>query len=316
MRLTFQDIISVIGDIKYEIVNQGDELTIANAFPIDYSNNETITWISEKYDDLNLIFNAPWGLVVSNRKSYDDLAKMGTIAFPIIVVDNPKRTFSIIAASILSKKRQPLIHANSSIHPNAKIGNNVSIGPFCSIGNCTIGDNTTIYNNCTIYDNVLIGNNVVINSGSVIGGDAFNFTKNKAGRYERFATFGSVILEDFVEIGANNCIDKGSSGHTILKKGVKTDNLVHIAHDVIIGENALIIANSTIAGHTHIGTNSRISPSASIFQRLTIGENVHVGVGSVVSQNIPDNSVYIGNPAIEISKFVKLEREKRKLLKK
>lgn len=316
MKYTFQDIAQALGHIHHEIRNSNGELNISNAFPSSSSNEETLTWVNDQYDNLLSIYNSVWGLVVLSKKAYNSFISFGSISFPVLVVDNPKRVFAILAKSFLLEKNQPLIHESAFISENSTIGTNVSIGAFSYLGNCSIGNNVIIHHHCTIYDGVVIGDNVVIGSGSVIGGDGFSFLKNEQMMYERFPAFGSVILEDFVEIGANNCIDRGTSEDTILKKGAKTDNLVHIAHDVSVGENVLIIANATIAGHTKIGANSRISPSASLFQRLAIGENVNVGVGSVVSQNIPDNSVYTGNPAMEISKFVKLEREKRKLIKK
>jgi UDP-3-O-[3-hydroxymyristoyl] glucosamine N-acyltransferase len=316
MKYTFQDIAQALGHIHHEIKNSTGELNISNAFPFNSSNEETLTWVNDQYDDLLSIYNSVWGLVVLSKKAYDSFTSFGNTSFPMLVVDNPKWVFSILANRFLLKENQPFIHQSAFIAENAIVGNNVSIGAFSYIGNCSIGNNVVIYHNCTIYDDVVIGDNVVISSGCVIGGNGFSFLKNEQMMHDRFPAFGSVVLEDFVEIGANNCIDRGTSGDTILKKGAKTDNLVHIAHDVLVGENVLIIANATIAGHTKIGANSRISPSASLFQRLTIGENVTIGVGSVVSQNIPDNSVYTGNPAMEISKFVKLEREKRKLIKK
>lgn len=317
MKLSIQEITSTLTNIEHEIFNiEKEYISLSNVKLVNSSDCETLTWINDKFDDVGEIYQSQWGLVVSSNKGYEKLVELGAVKFPVLVTKEPKHVFSIIAKKFLLHEKLAKISEFSSIDPEAIIGANVTIGAFTVIGKCSIAENSVIGNNCTISDNVVIGRHVIINDGSVIGGKAFIFTKNFEKRYERFPAFGGVILEDFVEIGANNTIDRGSVANTVLKKGVKMDNLVHISHDVVINENTLIIANTTIAGHTIIGANSRVSPSSSILQRLNIGDNVHIGTGAVVNHDIPSSNVYLGNPAIEISKFAKLEREKRRILRK
>lgn len=141
------------------------------------------------------------------------------------------------------------------------------------------------------------GKNVIIGKNCSLGSDGFGYEKDSDGSWIKFPHYGNIILEDNVEIGDNVCIDRGVLGDTIIKKGVKIDNLVHIAHNVLIKENTLIIANSMIAGSVIIGKNCWIGPSSSIINGITIGNNVIVGIGSNVIKSFSDNLVIAGNPA-------------------
>lgn len=142
------------------------------------------------------------------------------------------------------------------------------------------------------------GNNVIIGEYCSIGKDGYQYILDEdSGKLIKFPHFGNIILEDDVEIGNNVCIARGALSNTILHKGVKVDNLVHIAHNVEIGENTQIIANAMIAGSVKIGKNCWISPSSSIKNQLVIGDNVLIGMGAVVIRNVESNSVMIGNPA-------------------
>jgi len=142
----------------------------------------------------------------------------------------------------------------------------------------------------------------MIHAGAVIGSDGFGYTRNEEGLVEKFPHMGGVVIEDDVEIGANTCIDRGALGNTFIGRSVKIDNLVHIAHNVVIEENSFIIANAMIAGSVQIGKNAWIAPSASVLQQLKIGDNALVGVGSVIRENVPANETWAGVPARKIEK--------------
>lgn len=145
---------------------------------------------------------------------------------------------------------------------------------------------------------IIKGNNVVIGEYCSIGQDGYQYILDPdTNKLIKFPHFGNIILEDDVEIGNNVCIARGVLSNTILRKGVKVDNLVHIAHNVEIGENTQVIANAMIAGSVKIGKNCWISPSSSIKNQLTIGDNVLIGLGAVVIKDVESNSVMIGNPA-------------------
>lgn len=197
----------------------------------------------------------------------------------------------------------------SLIHPAAHISHSAIIGHHANIAagvvisdNVLIGDNCVIEPNVYIHAHTQIGNRVHIKANTVIGGDGFGYVKNETGAYDHVPHFGKVCIEDDVHIGSNTCIDRGSLSDTIIKKGVKIDNLVHIAHNVEIGENTLVIACSMIAGSVRIGENAWIAPAASIKNGITIGDNVIVGMSSLVLKSVADGLTVAGIPAKELGK--------------
>ena len=147
---------------------------------------------------------------------------------------------------------------------------------------------------------------MIIDSGAVIGAAGFGFVRDQSGVPHQFPQLGKVIIEDNVEIGANTCVDRGALDDTIIHKGVKIDNLVQIAHNVEIGEYTYVIANTVISGSVKIGKKCWIAPSQ-ITNKVTIGNYVTVGFGSVVINSIPDNTVVMGDPAIPLDKYSKLQ---------
>ena len=234
-----------------------------------------------------------------------------------IIVKNPKLEFVKISKFLFRKSKTKFtIHPSSIIDSQAKIHNNVCIRPFSSIGKVDIDEGTIIYENCYIGDNVKIGKNVKIYPGCIIGKVGFGHLINENGAYENFPHFGSVIIEDEVEIGANTTIDSGALEDTIIKKGTKIDNLVHVAHNVEIGGNSLITAGVIIGGSVKIGHNAWLGINCSIKDGITLGNNVTIGMGSVVIRNVPDNSDLFGIPAIPKEKFVKMNHQLRELIKK
>lgn len=181
---------------------------------------------------------------------------------------------------------------------NVKIGNNVKIYP-----NTFIGDNVTIGNNCVffagvrIYSETEIGANCTIHSGSIIGSDGFGFAPTEDGSYNKVPQIGNVILEDNVEIGACTTIDRATLGSTIIRKGVKLDNQIQIAHNVEIGENTVIAAQTGIAGSTKIGKNCQIGGQVGFAGHLVIGDNVRIQAQSGIGKNVKDGDTLQGSPS-------------------
>ncbi|RDU22108.1 UDP-3-O-(3-hydroxymyristoyl)glucosamine N-acyltransferase [Anaerosacchariphilus polymeriproducens] len=214
-----------------------------------------------------------------------------------IKVEDPHRAFFYILEEFFSSKTQAEIGVNSIIDETAKIGQNVSIGYNCVIGkNVFIGDNTRIYHNVVIADNVVIGKNCLIKSGAIIGEEGFGFLKTKEGLYQRVVHLGSVILEDNVEVGVNTNIDRGVMQNVVIGFNSKIDSLCHIAHNVEIGSNTVVVAETCVGGSTKIGKNCWIGTS-SIKNLLTIGDNAFIGFGSNVVSDIEENTLAYGNPA-------------------
>lgn len=215
-----------------------------------------------------------------------------------VLVDDPKKIFIKIADWCFpTNKKKGEIHKSSVIDPDATIDPSVYIGPHCVIGKCNIDTGTIIYANVVINEGVSIGKKVIINPGCVIGFDGFGYYKDEDGALKNFPHYGSVIIEDDAEIGSNTSIDRGTLGNTIIKKGAKIDNLVHIAHNVVVGENSMVIAHSMIGGSTKIGKNVWIAPNAAVIDGIKIGDNSLIGLGAVVIRDVPQNAIVYGNPA-------------------
>jgi UDP-3-O-[3-hydroxymyristoyl] glucosamine N-acyltransferase len=191
------------------------------------------------------------------------------------------------------------------IGENARIGNHVKIYPQVYIGdNSVIGDNTTLFAGVKIYSETEIGKNCIIHSGTVIGSDGFRF--NPENDNKKVPQIGNVIIEDDVEIGANCAIDRATLGSTILRKGVKFDNLIHIAHNVEIGENTYYAAGGVVAGSTKIGKNCMFSGQVGIVGHLQIADNTIITAQSGISKNIvKKGETFMGSPAFDANKYRK-----------
>ena len=198
------------------------------------------------------------------------------------------------------------IGAFSYIGENVSIGDNVKIYPNTFLGdNVSIGNNVVIFAGAKIYSETVIGNNCVINSGAIIGADGFGFAPNKDGEYKKVPQTGNVILEDFVDVGAGTTIDRATLGSTIIRRGVKLDNQIQIAHNVEIDQNTVIAAQTGIAGSTKIGKNCQIGGQVGIVGHITIGDNVKIQAQSGIARNIKDNEVLQGSPALSYSDYNK-----------
>lgn len=189
---------------------------------------------------------------------------------------------------------------------NVKIGNQVKIFPGVYIGdNVTIGNNVIVFAGAKIYSETSIGAHCIIHSGAIIGADGFGFSPNENGAYNKVPQIGNVIIEDHVDIGAGTTIDRATLGSTVIRKGVKLDNQIQIAHNVEIGENTVIAAQSGIAGSTKIGKNCMIGGQVGIAGHLIIGNGVKIQAQSGIGRNVKDFETLQGSPALNYSDFNK-----------
>ena len=192
------------------------------------------------------------------------------------------------------------------IGDNVSIGKNAKIYPNVYIGDdVKIGDNVILFSGAKIYSETEIGNNCVINSGAIIGADGFGFAPSKDGVYDKIPQIGNVIIEDFVDIGAATTIDRATLGSTIIREGVKLDNQIQVAHNVEIGKNTVIAAQTGIAGSSKIGENCMIGGQVGIAGHLTIGDNVRIQAQSGIGGNIKNGEIIQGTPAFGYSDFNK-----------
>lgn len=217
----------------------------------------------------------------------------------LVRAPNPLRAVSkVISFFHPEVEHAPIgIHLTAVIDPTTHIGSDVSIATHVFIGaNCRIGDHARIYPNVTVLDGAEIGNRVIIHSGTVIGSDGFGY-ETVNGEHLKIPHVGNVVIEDDVEIGANVCIDRGRFRSTVIGHGTKIDNLVQIAHNVVIGPNCLIVSQSGISGSTELGKNVIIAGQAGIVGHLKIGDEAIVGAGAGVTKSVPEKTVVLGSPA-------------------
>ncbi len=252
---------------------------------------------------------------------------------PLIVVDDPFQSFTKFLQTIAEKNtrqpggihplasvsegasvgKNPSIGACSVIEEGARIGNNVTIYPQVYIGkNSSIGDNTVIYPQVSIRESVTIGKRVVIHSGTVIGGDGFGYLQSD-GRHVKIPQVGTVEIGDDVDIGANVTIDRATMDKTVISNRVKIDNHSHVAHNVFVGENSMLIAYAKVAGGAVIGKNVLLAEDVGITDHAVIGDSSTVGGGANVYKSIPPGSTVWGSPAKPIMEEKRIQALLKKL---
>lgn len=227
-----------------------------------------------------------------------------------IVTDNPKDIFFAAAEymddSVTVSGIAPTVILGNGVY----IGENVSIGDYCCIGdNVQIGDGTIIGAHVVIHKNVKMGKRCVVKSGAVIGGTGYGYSKQDH-KYYKIRHYGSVVIGDDVDIGSNTCIDCGTIDDTVIGNSVRIDNLCHIAHNVTIGNNSSVVANSTVCGSAVIGCGVYIAPHSVIMNQIKVGDGAMIGMGAVVTKNIAEGTVNIGFPAETIR--IRTEEDWRK----
>lgn len=297
--------------MEYKIKDILEELRITN-FEIKGENNSSFSktstvWDAEygaivfctkdKVSDPVTIIERSKASVVIVDKSLE--LKMANFkGKSVIIVDNAREIYlKIINKCFPAKQIKSGIHPSAIVDAEAEIHKSTYIGAKCVIGKCKIGENTIIHANVVINDSVVIGKNVIISPGCVIGFDGFGYYRDENGNLQNFPHFGGVIIEDDVEIGSNTSIDRGTLGNTIIKKGAKVDNLIHVAHNVVIGKNSMVIAHAMLGGSAIIGESAWVAPGAILRDGIKIGNKALVGLGAVVTKDVPDNTIVVGNPA-------------------
>ncbi|MBE2281242.1 MAG: UDP-3-O-(3-hydroxymyristoyl)glucosamine N-acyltransferase [Ignavibacteriaceae bacterium] len=250
-----------------------------------------------------------------------------------LFVEKPEKAFLAVLEKYYFKypalsgvSKSAFIHSSANCGEGLAAGENIVISAGCVIGtnlrifhnsvildNCTIGNNCLIFPNVTIREGVVIGDNVVIHSGAVIGADGFGYANNSDGSKIKIPQVGNVIIEDDVEIGANTTIDRAALGSTIIRKGVKLDNLVQIAHNVQIGENSAISSQSGVSGSSKMGKNCILAGQVGIADHIDLADGVIIAAKSGVSKSIKESGIYWGIPAKEIRNSKRLEAHFRGL---
>jgi UDP-3-O-[3-hydroxymyristoyl] glucosamine N-acyltransferase len=219
----------------------------------------------------------------------------------------------VSATAVLGK--DVYVGAFTYIGEHASIGNNVKLFQGVVIGDhVRIGDNTILYPGVKVYVDCVIGSHVSIHAGTVIGSDGFGYAPQTDGNYQKVPQIGNVIIEDYVEIGANTTIDRATMGSTIIRKGVKLDNLIQIAHNVEIGSNTVIAAQTGISGSTKVGKNVMLGGQVGTAGHITIADGTKINGQSGVSKSIKEpNKAFNGTPAVDFSNSLRIQAMTRNL---
>ncbi len=238
-------------------------------------------------------FSKPAIRVENPRVAFTELLKIYT---PDILVEPGIHGAAVVGKDV-SLGKNVAIMAYAVIADGAEIGDNTIIYPHTYIGTkVKIGSDSIVYPNVTVREYCHIGKGVILHSGAVIGSDGFGFITVE-GRHQKVPQVGNVIIEDDVEIGANTTIDRATTGSTIVKQGTKLDNLVHLAHNVVVGENCFFVAQAGIAGSVKIGNNVTFAGQTGCAGHVTIGDNSVFAARAAVIGNVPPGSFYAGFPA-------------------
>lgn len=260
------------------------------------------------------LYTTQAGIVLVNRS----FTPSQPVAATLIRVDDAGAcVLKLLEMYNAAKPRKEGISRLASIAESARVGEKCYIGDFavverdveigagCQIypqvylgDGVRIGEGTILYPGVKIYEGCVVGRNCILHAGAVIGADGFGFMPNAEGGFDKIPQLGNVIIEDNVEIGANTCIDRAKTDSTIIRRGVKLDNLIQIGHNVQIGENTVSSAQTGIAGTSKVGSNCFLAGQVGIADHVTIGNNVKVGSKSGLDKNVPDNEIRFGYPAL------------------
>ena len=301
-------------------VIEGDHsVEVSSLSKIEEGKKGTLTFLANpKYTQY--IYHTEASIVIVN----EDFVPEKEIAATLIRVKDAYSAFAqLLELYQQSKEKKTGISKSAFIADSATIGKNVYIGEFVSIGDhavigdhamihahtsignhCKIGNSTKIFSGVSIYDECEVGNECTIHAGAIIGADGFGFAPQDDNAYNKVPQIGNVIIEDRVEIGANTTIDRATIGSTIIRKGAKIDNLIQIAHNVEIGENTVIAAQTGISGSTKIGKNCMIGGQVGIIGHLTIADGVKIAAQAGVGKSInEENAIVEGSPAFNIRDY-------------
>ena len=306
----------------------GDENATVHTFAkIEEGIPGAISFLSNpKYT--SYIYDTQSSIVLVNK----DFEPEREIKATLIKVDNAYESLAkLMTLYEQSHPKRTGIDPLAYVAPTAKIGENVYLAPFACVGdhaevgdntelhphatvgrNAKVGKNCILYTNSNVYHDCIVGDNCILHSGSVIGADGFGFAPTPNG-YDKIPQIGIAILEDDVEIGANTCVDRATMGATIIRKGVKLDNLIQVAHNVEIGSNTVIASQTGIAGSTKVGEWCMFGGQVGLAGHIKIGDKVNLGAQSGVPGSIKSGQSLIGTPPIEMKNFFKSSAVFKKL---
>ncbi|MFV0482674.1 MAG: UDP-3-O-(3-hydroxymyristoyl)glucosamine N-acyltransferase [Bacteroidales bacterium] len=318
MELTAQQIADILNG---EVVGDAS-IKVNNISKIEEGKKGTLAFLSNpKYSQF--LYNTEASIVLVNK----DFTIESDVNTTLIKVDDAYQAVATLLQMVINSQTPRVgIEQPSYISEEAELNDNVYVGAFAYIDkkskigegskiypqvfigrNVIIGKDCYIYPGVKIYSNTVIGNNVTIQAGAIIGSDGFGFApSNASGKYKKIPQIGNVIIEDYVEIGANTTIDCATFGSTVIRKGAKLDNLIQVAHNCEVGENTVMAAQVGLAGSTKMGKQCMVGGQVGIAGHITIGDNTMLAAQSGITNNLEGGKAYFGSPAMEASKARKM----------
>ena len=307
------DIQQILSEVRINYTTEGKNKKTVKGFSSlsGATSNDLSFCIGSGEEWIAPIVNSNAGIILC-KYSMREIISSQYLDKQLIFVSNPRLAFMQIVKHATKSKKKSGISPTAIISERSRIGKNCHIGNFTLIGeDCHIGDNTVINDKVTILQNTKIGKNSLIQPSVTIGADGFGFERYPDSLVlERFPHFGSVIIGDNVEICANSSIARGSLSNTIIGNGTKVDALVHIAHNVQIGNNCEITAGSIIGGSVTIGNNCWLGLNCTLKNKIKVGNNVIVACGATVINNVADEDIVAGVPAVSIKNKTTLDKDK------
>lgn len=290
------------------------EARISSAASLASADNHCLSFCKWDNEEGVALVQASKAGVVLVPRSFPEQEFSDSKGSILVKVENPRLQFIELVERFFAPKTKPGIETSAVVSPQAVLAENVSIGANCVIGEARIGAGSIIGPCTVIGDGTTVGENVRIGSCCVLGGDGFGYERDESGILRKFPHIGGIVIEDDVEIGSNTCVDRGTLDNTVIRRGAKVDNLVHVAHNVDIGEDCAVIANAMLGGGVKIGKGAWIAPSGCIINQVTIGAGATVGLGAVVVKHVDDGQTVMGVPARDAADFKAIQKELKKLV--
>jgi UDP-3-O-[3-hydroxymyristoyl] glucosamine N-acyltransferase len=319
----------IAGMLQGEVVGNPEQI-VNDLSKIEEGRKGTLSFLANpKYEEFIYTTEASIVIVSNTFKAKEDLPKELTL----VKVEDAYSCFAkLLDAYNQMREKKPQIEEPVKIAETVEVGDNVYIGSFTYIGegsrigdnvkiypgcyigdNCTVGDNSVLFAGVKLYQDTQVGKDCRLHSGTIVGSDGFGFTPNSENNYQRVPQIGKVILEDHVDLGANVTIDRATLGNTIIRKGVKLDNMVHIAHNCDIGENTVMAAQCGIAGSTKVGKDVMFGGQVGVNGHIEIADRTMVAAKAAIANTVKERAILIGQPAIPAGEFKKASAIFRKL---
>jgi UDP-3-O-[3-hydroxymyristoyl] glucosamine N-acyltransferase len=307
-----------IAELIHGVIDGNPEATVSQLSKIEEGSPGTLSFLANpKYKQF--LYTTDASIVIVHK----DFIPEHPVGATLIRVNDPYSAFAALLDMYNQMQQQQTgISGKASVSSHSSVGTNVYIGDFSFIGdhvtignkvkiypqvfigdNVTIGNETIIYPGVKVLANCKIGSRCILHPGVVVGSDGFGFAPQEDHHYKKIAQIGNVVIEDDVEVGANTTIDRATLGSTVIGQGVKLDNLIQVAHNVIIGENTVIAAQTGISGSTKIGRNCLIAGQVGIIGHLDIGDDVKIAAQSGLSTNVKEGQTVMGSPAFDVKKY-------------